>query len=70
MYLYFNEKEAAGLKVEPAGRCPCGAVMGELGQNKQLPTRSDSHKIDSEFQPILTLNILTKFSARCLMGKM
>ena len=40
--LYFKEREALVFKVESGARCPCGAVMGELGQNKQLPTQWDS----------------------------
>ena len=42
LYLYFKEREALVFKVESGARCPCGAVMGELGQNKQLPTQWDS----------------------------
>ena len=30
--------------MELGGRCPCGAVMGELGQNKQPTTHQEKYR--------------------------
>ena len=30
--------------MELGGRCPCGAVMGELGQNKQPTTHREKYR--------------------------